>query len=96
MDIIGQTAHSMIRDDDGAVEYILDLLEDPKGARRHLKSQMLAMEDSAHRSLKEIVALTERFNEWYLIINCLMGNTFDGRGKCGHLFLPIQSNLERH
>ncbi len=80
MNTITQISSRMISEG-GSVEYILDLLEDPDDARKHLRSEMTAMGEQAQKSLDEINQLTQQFNDWYWVICCLKSNTFDGKGK---------------
>ncbi|OCL11172.1 hypothetical protein AOQ84DRAFT_287772 [Glonium stellatum] len=79
MNNIRATARGMIAEE-GTIAYIIDLLEDPEGARYNLKPEIKALRDSAKKCLENSQAVASKFQYWHLVICHLKQTSLSKRG----------------
>jgi hypothetical protein len=80
MNTIRATARGMIAEE-GAIAYIIDLLEDPEDARYNLKPEIKAIRETAKKCLQNAEAITSKFQYWHLVICHLKQTSLTKRGE---------------
>lgn len=80
MNTIKATATGMIAEE-GAIAYIIDLLEDPEDARHNLKPEIQAIRDTAKKCLDNAKGITSKFQYWHLVICHLKQTSLSKRGR---------------
>ncbi|KAK4191237.1 hypothetical protein QBC35DRAFT_460336 [Podospora australis] len=83
MDFINKIALGMIQDD-GKLEHILKMLDDPEDARDNLVDEMDDVKEWTNECLEKIKLLTDDFQYWYWVICCLKNNVLEGQGTAQH------------
>jgi hypothetical protein len=88
MNTIRATARGMIAEE-GAIAYIIDLLEDPEDARYNLKPEIKAIRETAKKCLQNAEAITSKFQYWHLVICHLKQTSLTKRGTSyKYIWLP--------
>jgi hypothetical protein len=85
MNTIRATARGMIAEE-GAIAYIIDLLEDPEDARYNLKPEINAIRGSAKKCLQQAEAITSKFQYWHLVICHLKETSLTKRGTLNNAY----------
>jgi hypothetical protein len=85
MNTIRATARGMIAEE-GAIAYIVDLLEDPEDARYNLKPEINAIRGTAKKCLQQAEAITSKFQYWHLVICHLRQTSLTKRGTLSNVY----------